>query len=382
MVIMMEKLIEKYSNKLPRKLIDGLIEAIPKGTTPKKQEQLFQAVYDEYSNSLAEPGQCVGIIASESIGEPSTQMTLNTFHLAGVAEVNITTGLPRLIEILDGRKSISTASMEIYFNQNYDEKEIIKYASKIKETSLRTFLKEMDIDISTNTLKVVLAEDKIDEFDLDLKSIAKNFEKYLKGYKVRTEENYLLIKHNKEGNLNELYKLKEKVKDLYVHGIKGITQVVPVKKEDEYVLVTAGSNYKEVFKFDFVDKERTVSNDVFETEGMFGLEAARNLIINQIIAVLEEQGVPLDIRHIILVADTMSMSGEVLGINRYGIVKEKPSVLARISFETPLKHLISAALSGEVDNLNSVIENVMVNQPIPVGTGLPHLITKVVQTKK
>jgi len=92
--------------------------------------------------------------------------------------------------------------------------------------------------------------------------------------------------------------------------------------------------------------------------------------------VIRTQGLNVDIRHIMLIADTMCMSGRVLGINRYGIVKEKPSVLARASFETPIKHIMAASMVGEVDELNSVIENVMLNQPIPTGTGLPQLVLK------
>ncbi|MGE0793207.1 MAG: DNA-directed RNA polymerase subunit A'' [Candidatus Woesearchaeota archaeon] len=379
----MEKLIEKYSGKLPLKLIEELQDNMPKGTTPKKMEEIFEKVYQEYSSSLAEPGESVGVVSAESMGEPSTQMTLNTFHLAGVAEVNVTTGLPRLIEILDGRKNISTASMEIYLKPPYNTgKDITKLAAKIRQTSLKSFISEMNIDITDNSLKVLLDNSKVAEADLDLKNVAKYIEKTLKGYKVRIEENELILKHNKEVNLNELYKLREIIKDIYVHGVKGITQVVPVKREDEYVILTAGSNFKELMKLDFVDMTRTLSNDVFEMESFYGIEAARELIIKEIRAVLDEQGIDLDVRHILLVADTMTMSGHVLGINRYGIVKEKPSVLARISFETPLKHLIAAALVGEIDDLKSVIENVMINQPIPVGTGLPHLITKIITPTK
>ncbi|MDD3174990.1 MAG: DNA-directed RNA polymerase subunit A'' [Candidatus Nanoarchaeia archaeon] len=380
----MEKLLEKYSDKLPQKLIDEIVNNVPKNITDKKLESIFEAVYKEYSSSLAEPGECVGVVSAESIGEPSTQMTLDTFHLAGVAEVNVTTGLPRLIEILDGRKNISTPSVEIYLKEPHNKgTDITKIAAQIRETTLRSFLSEINIDITTNTLSVLLNKSKLEELDLDYKIIAKNIEKALKGYKVKCEDDYVLsIKHNKEGNLNDLYKLKEKLKEIYVYGIKGIKQVVPVKRDDEYVIVTAGSNFKEIIKLDFVDTFRTCSNDVFEMEEVFGIEAARQVIINQIMTVLEGQGIPLDVRHILLVSDTMTMSGHVLGINRYGIVKDKPSVLARISFETPLKHLIEAALSGEVDNLKSVIENVMINQPIPVGTGLPHLITRIVNEKK
>jgi DNA-directed RNA polymerase subunit A" len=173
-----------------------------------------------------------------------------------------------------------------------------------------------------------------------------------------------------------LYKLKEKVKDIYVKGVKGITQVLPVKRKDEYMIITSGSNLKKVLELDFVDAERTTTNDVFEIQDVLGIEAARAAIVNEVFNVIETQGLNVDIRHIMLVADTMTVAGEVKGITRYGVVSEKASVLARASFETPIKHIINAAMKGEIDQLNSVVENVMLNQTVPVGTGLPGLAAK------
>ena len=152
---------------------------------------------------------------------------------------------------------------------------------------------------------------------------------------------------------------------------------MPVKREDEFVIVTAGSNLKDVMKLEYVDKTRTTTNDIFEIQALFGIEAARQAVINEVYNVIENQGLNVDIRHIMLIADVMSFSGKVRGITRYGVVSDKSSVLARASFETPIKHMVEAALTGEVDPLTSVVENVMINQAIPVGTGLPELISKV-----
>ncbi len=373
----MKALIEKYRLLLPEKLIEEILINTPEKTTPAKKKKIFEMVYKEYKSSLAEPGESVGVISAESIGEPSTQMTLNTFHLAGVSEVNVTTGLPRIIEVLDGRKTISTASMEIYLVPPYNEgKDITKLATQIRETTFRRYIKEIDINIASASLNITLNMKRVQDADLDVKKIIKTIEKSLKGYSLKEGgQGIIIVKATKEENINELYKLKEIIKDVYVNGIKGMKQVIPVKRDNEHVIVTAGTNMKEVFKLDFVDKTRTVSNDLYEVQKYLGIEATRQLIINEINKVLDAQGIPIDIRHIMLVADTMTMSGHVLGINRYGIVKEKPSVLARASFETPIRHLISAAIAGEKDHLNSVIENVMLNQPIPVGTGLPGLVT-------
>ena len=125
-----------------------------------------------------------------------------------------------------------------------------------------------------------------------------------------------------------------------------------------------------------VDEKRTVTNNVLEIREVLGIEAARQAIINETRKVIEDQGLTIDIRHLMLLADVMTTSGKVKGVTRGGITGEKESVLARATFETPIKHIIDASLTGERDYLNSVIENVLVNQPIPVGTGLPGLMAK------
>ena len=99
--------------------------------------------------------------------------------------------------------------------------------------------------------------------------------------------------------------------------------------------------------------------------------------MNEVAKVIEDQGLDVDVRHIMLVSDVMTNKGTVKGITRSGITGEKKSVLARASFETPIKHIINASLIGEEDELNSVIENVMLNQPVPLGTGLPGLVAKI-----
>ena len=201
--------------------------------------------------------------------------------------------------------------------------------------------------------------------------------KQLKGYNLRDSKDSIILKaRSKEDTFNDAYKTKEKIKNITIKGIKGISQVLPVKREDEFVIITAGSNLADVLQLEEVDAYRTTTNNIFEIEQVLGIEAARQAIINEILKVIESQGLNVDARHIMLVADTMCVSGTLKGVTRYGVVSEKSSVLARASFETPIKHIINAALIGEVDNLDSVVENVMINQPVPIGTGLPSLAVK------
>ncbi len=367
----------EYKKTLSCNLIKELEEKVPSNISQKKLQRILDMVKSEYEQAKVVPGECVGLVSAESIGEPGTQMTLNTFHFAGVAEMNVTVGLPRIIEILDGRKAIKTPMMEIYLKKPYSQgKDIKKLALSIKETKLHEIATEFAIDIADFRIDVTLNTNSMKEVGIGEAGRLKLVSAGPKGFIVKIKDGVLSLKARKEENLNELYKVKEALKALFIKGVKKVTQILPVKRGEEYIIITAGSNMKEVLQLDFVDTERTTTNNIFEICELLGIEAARNAIIKEVNTVIENQGLNVDIRHIMLIADTMSMSGTVKGITRYGIVSEKASVLARASFETPIRHIINAALVGETDYLTSVVENVMLNQTVPVGTGLPGLITK------
>jgi len=118
-----------------------------------------------------------------------------------------------------------------------------------------------------------------------------------------------------------------------------------------------------------VDKKRTRSNNISEIAQVLGVEAAREAIIHEAESTLNEQGILVDVRHLMLVADMMCMEGEVKQIGRHGIAGEKESVLSRAAFEVTVNHLLDAAVANEVDELSGVTENVIVGQPIQLGTG-------------
>jgi len=371
--------LKKYADKMPKSLLQEIEEKCP----ASKIKKVAARVFEEYCRAKIDAGEAVGLVSAESIGEPGTQMTLNTFHFAGVAEMNVTMGLPRIIEILDGRKKISTPMMEIFLNAPFNKgKDIHSIALRIKESTLGEFVKEYVINIVDLRIELKLNLDKMGLVGVKPSLLVKAIDKAMSKEASAKEDGEGLtvkLKGRDEKGLNDLYKVKEKLRDVYVCGVKGITQVLPVKRRDEFIIITAGSNLKKILELDFVDASRTASNDIHEIQKVLGVEAARQAIIDEVFKVIEAQALNVDIRHIMLVADTMCSSGEIKGITRYGVVSEKSSVLARASFETPIKHIINASLVGEIDFLNSVVENVMLNQAVPVGTGLPGLLTKVVK---
>lgn len=375
----MDAIFNEYADKLPKKIIEDIKANLPKGISQAKLKKILEVTLEEYQNARVHAGESVGLIAAESIGEPGTQMTLNTFHFAGVAEMNVTLGLPRIIELLDGRKELVTPMMEIYMKKPYSQgKGIREYALSLKETKLRDVALEFSINLTDFAIEVKLDREKMKQISLTNAHIVAALSKQVKGFTVKDNNESITLKSRaKEESLNELYRTKEKIKETHLKGIKGIYQVLPVRRNEEYIIITAGSNLSEVLQLAEVDSYRVATNNIFEIEQVLGIEAARQAIINEVFKVIENQGLNVDVRHIMLVADTMTISGTVKGITRYGVISEKASVLARASFETPIKHLINASLVGEVDELNSVVENVMLNQPIPVGTGLPGLVTKI-----
>jgi len=373
----MSKLFKEYEGKLPISILAEIEEALPKGASESKIKKVLEKVYEEYENSSVDPGESVGLVSAESIGEPGTQMTLNTFHFAGVAEMNVTLGLPRIIEILDGRKVPKTPMTEIFLKKPYNQgKDIRKIAMLVKETKLDEVISEILINIVDSSIEVKIDQERAKSIGVTNATIQKAVSKEIKGFKIKEKEGAFILKSSKEKGLNEIYKAKEKIKGVFLKGVKGITQVLPIKRAEEFVIIAAGSNLSEILKLDFVDTSRTTTNDIHEIVKVLGIEAARAAIIDEVFKVIESQGLNVDIRHIMLASDTMTVNGVVKGITRYGVVSEKASVLARASFETPVKHIVNASLIGEKDNLNSVVENVMVNQPVPVGTGLPGLRIK------
>ena len=376
----MNATLKKYEGQLPLKILTEIEENLPKGASSSKITKIAEKALEEFVYMQVEAGESVGVVSAESIGEPGTQMTLNTFHFAGVAEMNVTMGLPRIIEILDGRKTLKTPMMEVFLKSPYNKgKDIRKLAMSIKETVFNEIAKEFIINIVDAKIEVTLDKEKMKELELNMPTLVAIIKKGMKtGFSnIKVDGHTLILKvKSKEENLNVVYKVREKLKKLFIKGIKGIKQVLPVKRDEEFIIITAGSNLKKMFELDWVEKERTTSNDIHEIQAVFGIEAARQAIIDEVYKVIEAQGLNVDIRHIMLASDTMCASGDVKGITRYGVVSEKSSVLARASFETPIRHVVNAALIGEIDELNSVVENVMLNQAVPVGTGLPGLKTK------
>ncbi|MFH1285950.1 MAG: DNA-directed RNA polymerase subunit A'' [Candidatus Micrarchaeota archaeon] len=315
------------------------------------------------------PGEAVGVVAAQSIGEPGTQMTMRTFHYAGVAE-HVPMGLPRLIEIVDARRTPKKALMELHLDEKnaFDEKKARKIAESIESVLLS---KVGDIGENFEEKHIIIQLDlkRLKEEALELEDVRKKVRTNSAG-EVESRENKIIIKV-KDGSLRAIRRISTKLKDLHLKGIKGISRsVITKEKNGEYIIRTGGSNLAEVMKWEGIDSTRCYTNDIREIEKVLGVEAGRASIVNEVRQVMKLQGLDVDDRHIMLLADSMTMDGHVKSVGRHGLSGEKAGILARAAFEETLKHLISAAIRADEDKLVGVAENIIIGQTIPVGTGL------------
>ena len=358
-------------------IIDDIIARVIEDKKLKtKLKDIISKTLKEYEKNFIDPAEACGIIAAQSIGEPGTQMTMRTFHYAGVAEINVTLGLPRLIEIVDARSIPSTPMMNIYLRDEYRlSADLAKdVANQIEITKLNdvadieTDLTNLTIHIKPDTKTMKMKGSTIDDL---LESIKK-----IKKIDAKIEKKKIKITLD-EPSYKKLLNINELLKDFKVKGIDGIKRIIIRKEPEEgYVIYSEGSNLDKVLEIDGVDPYRTTTNDIQAVGRVLGIEAARNIIIQEAYNTLMEQGLNVDKRHIMLVSDVMTSDGNIKAIGRHGVSGEKSSVLSRAAFEITVNHLLDASRRGESDELGGVAENIIVGQPVNLGTGAVELVMK------
>jgi len=362
---------------LPKKIqeeIERVCKRMKLSDTQKKK--LIEAVKKEYFKSCFEPGEAIGIICAQSISEPATQMTMRTFHFAGSAGIQVTLGLPRLIEIFDARKEPSTPMMTLYLKKEYNTREVCeKLVKRIKEKRLRDFVDSTSLDITNKKIKIRLKDVK----DEEREEVIRVLKERMKKYRVRVKGRVIEIA-SKEGKeelkIIDLQKIKRAILNLFISGIPRVLNAVVLKEGEDWVIRTFGSNFGRIFSFPEIDVKRCYTNNIHEIAEVLGIEAARSALIKEISETMQQQGLDVDERHIMLVADIMTFMGEVNPIGRYGVAGMKSTVLTRAGFEETIKHLVKASVRNEVDDFTGIFDNVMVNQQVPVGTGMFELIAR------
>ena len=399
-------------------------------------EMLMEIIIVTHMKSWVQPGEQVGIVAAQSIGEPATQMTLNTFHQAGVASKSaVTRGVPRLRELLKVTQNPKASSLTIYLKPEYrnDKNKAREVVQDLELTVLRNITEKVAIYWDGNDENTVIDEDK------ELMKFYRMFEneeqpdnvwsKWILRLELNREEMFnrnismqeivSVIKIQFNDNINVVYsdynsdKLMMRIRlpiakdkdtasqmddftnlkkfqnrllnSIVIRGLPGIKAVTfrndkqyveningKYEQVEQYVLDTDGSNFIKVMNHPFVDGTKVYSTNVWDIYEVLGIEATRSILFNEINGLFESVGV--NYRHLCLLCDVMTRSGRLMSIDRYGINKNDIGTLAKASFEETEKILLKAALFGEVDPVTGVSANIMMGQPIRGGTAFSQIL--------
>jgi len=396
-------------------------------------EHLINMIQLKYKKAFISASEMVGAIAAQSIGEPATQMTLNTFHLAGVGKPGVTRGVPRLKELLHISKNIKSPSLTIYVKkpEAYSISKTQEIANKFELTTLGDLVSSTSIYYDPNDEETNIQQDntfmdiykkfnEIDPINRDCKKLkwVLRFEfnrKELMNKNISMDDiHFAIISDRKDSNdiscfysddnagkiifrirLNEsgsenddkdiqcLKNYEKNLLNIVVKGIDKINKVIPrkdlnniefhdgdYKSKEQWIIDTDGTNLQEILAFDEVDTINTFSNDIIEAYNIFGIDAAKQLLINEINEVLDNSGNYVNYRHISLLCDFMTNKGYLVSIDRFGINRDiELGPLAKCSFEETTEQLFKASIFGEKDTLNGVSANIMMGQLIPSGTG-------------
>ncbi len=365
------ELCEKYTKTFNIRLKNMVIKSLLSSKLTKMGiEKVCKKGFELYNKAKVEPGQAVGIITAQSIGEPGTQMTLRTFHFAGIRERNVTLGLPRLIELVDARKKPVTPTMDISLNEKIETSRdsAIKTARSILQTKINSLISSAETDYSTQ-IKLNLDELRLKERGCtvdDIKSVLQSNKKF----KIEAfDDHSLTLKLTDTLDAQTVIAIKNKVLNTIVKGVDEIERVTLVQKGNGWLIQTTGSNLAKVLEIDGVNIKNVKTNNVSEIAATLGIEAVRNALIDELTSTLEDQGLEVDIRYIMLVSDLMCSRGYMQQIGRHGVAGTKKSVLARAAFEITVPTISHAALAGEIEQLKGVTENVIVGSNIPIGSG-------------
>ena len=377
--------------KFSQQTIHDLTEAVHNRDmaklTKKQAEALVAEAAKAQDMALIDPYEAAGIITAQSIGEPGTQMTMRTFHYAGVATVNVTQGLPRIIEIVDARKVPNTPTMTIRLKgENSQSADAAKKLAAAIEITTTMNIADIDTDVAQRRLVLKLKKGNLKQKGMTPAEVKDKLERALRLYVeadkeknpstltlipgIQTEDDMKTLAENPP-SYTELLQLEDKIRDMRLKGVPNIERanVQLDDKTGEYYLSTIGSNLARISDMEGIDRARTYTNNIIEIYEYLGIEASRQAIVNELQATLDGARLEVDVRHLLMVADVMTSEGEVRAIGRHGVSGTKHSILARAAFEVTVNHLLKAGIIGERDNLTGVAENIIVGQPISLGTG-------------
>jgi DNA-directed RNA polymerase beta' subunit len=385
---------------------------------PELIPELKKQIEEYYNNTIIQPGESVGIMCAQSIGEKQTQMTLNTFHKAGQSEKGVTAGVPRFQELINATHKLNAKSLscKIYFkenNKNIKElrnyighsiveltfkkisKSINVYMNKNDEPWYDTFIKlydkenKFDRNIYKNCITIKLDMNILFEYKLTMKEISsfidnKYFDMfciysppdfgqldiYVDTTNIELPEKRLVFIDS--DNAKEIY-LQECVQPilekLIISGIEGIKHIYYTNENNEWIIETEGSNFEELLLHPNIDHDRTISNNVWEIYETLGIEAAKQFLIEEFMVIMEG----INDCHPRLLVEKMTFSGTISSISRYTMRKEEAGPMGKASFEETMDNFIKAASCGDIEPTNGVSASIICGKLAPIGSGMVDL---------
>jgi len=361
----------------------------------------------KYSGARVEPGSAVGAVGAQSIGEPGTQMTLKTFHFAGVASMNITQGVPRIKEIINASKTVATPIVSVALDDPHDMSSARLVKGRCERCELGAVCRAISRVITQSECYLLFDLDLAKIADLRLELTAHQVRRsLLNAPKVKIKETdvevasksavrvYATRCEREDNVLYEMDKLRLQLMKVRVCGIENVSRAIIVAKlesektEEEkrtgrpcYKLLIEGTALQAVMGVKGIKGSEARSTHVMEVEKCLGIEAARSTIVHEIQDVMKNHGMDIDVRHVALLADVMTFRGEVLGITRFGMPKMSQSVLSLASFEKTTDHLYDAAFHARNTPIRGVSECIIMGIPIKLGTGLFNLLHRTPKLK-
>ena len=397
-------------------------------------EEMFKELMSEirfrYVKALCHPGEMVGVLAAQSIGEPTTQLTLNTFHSAGTVKANATSGVPRIEELLSASSNPKRPGNTAYLLPNTTKREAIAKMKEIQKTTLRDITRSVKIYYDPYPLAAssVMDEDRevlgmyeqfatgkekdcaspwvmrleLDDQEMvnrdimdlvevqakiqnsignaDVKCVTsdRNAHKLVLRLEMTTAmvKNPTVLRQMEDAILGSVLTGMDGIGRVFVRTLKNEMIYEPTlggyQTKDQYVLDLEGTNLYDLFVFPGVDMTRTFSNDIHEINDVFGIETARLALYEEFNEVFSSEKV--NYHHLSVLVDSMTFSGRIVPVNRFGMKKNETGVLAKSSFEETSKVMFEAAVGAEYDTMRGVSANIMFGQKPPCGTGFVDIL--------
>ena len=410
--------IKKAKNKILRKQFEIQLKNID--IYPQMIPQLCSELKKNYEKSKMSTGECVGVLMAQSIGENSTQQTLNTFHSAGIAIGTVVTGIPKLCELLNTTHNPKSRMCQVFCVKNKSIKlmrEYIKYF--LVELTLEKLKTSITIHNSipnkpwykifkliypekfmlysccisfklnkklliTYSLPLELIAEKINKTYSDLNAIFSPLHEatidiFIDMHKIQLPEyNNTQITETNKIDIYIRDIVMKKIEKIVLFGIPGIKNMFFQKyKKKKWMIITKGSNLIKLLKNPIFDQTKTISNDMWEIVEIFGIEATREFLIEEFIKIITEDGTFINHCHIYLLVDVITFKGYLLPVSRYGMKREDFSPISKAAFEENLTNFLNAALLGLKDSIKGISASILCGNMANIGTGCCDLKLKI-----